>query len=87
MYRANIYEPHTYRHVTGRSIVSQQPDGVWSARTSYMVARIMHDGTQSLFSTGVYLDKVIEDEGSLRFKEKIVVTDSSSIDALLVLPL
>jgi anthranilate 1,2-dioxygenase small subunit len=52
-----------------------------------MVARIMHDGTQSLFSTGVYLDKVVEDEGRLRFREKIVVTDSSSIDALLVLPL
>jgi anthranilate 1,2-dioxygenase small subunit len=56
-------------------------------RTSFMVARIMHDGAQELFSTGVYLDRMVEEDGALRFAEKLAVTDSSRVDALLVIPL
>ena len=87
MYKANIFEPHTYRHLTGRTAATIGADGIIEARTSYMVARIMHDGAQDLFSTGVYLDRIVDDNGVLRFSEKIVVTDSSRIDALLVIPL
>lgn len=87
MFKANIFEPHTYRHVTGRSTLSRAADGTLEARTSYMVARIMHDGTQDLYSTGVYLDRIVEENGTLLFSEKIVVTDSSRVDALLVIPL
>jgi anthranilate 1,2-dioxygenase small subunit len=52
-----------------------------------MVARIMHDGAQELYSTGSYVDRIVEQNGRLLFKEKVVVTDSSRIDALLVIPL
>lgn len=87
MHKANIYEPHVYRHVTGRSKVSLLADGVIEAKTSYIVARIMHDGRQELFSTGVYHDRIVEIDGALQFAHKIVVTDSSRVDALLVIPL
>ncbi|MDB5799049.1 MAG: terephthalate 1,2-dioxygenase [Paucimonas sp.] len=87
MHKANIFEPHTYRHITGRSTVTRGDDGVLQVRTSFMVARIMHDGAQELFSTGVYLDRMVEEDGALRFAEKLVVTDSSRVDALLVIPL
>ena len=87
MQKANIYEPHTYRHLTGRTVATLGTDGTLEARTSFMVARIMHDGTQDLFSTGVYHDRIVEEAGTLRFAEKLVVTDSSRVDALLVIPL
>lgn len=87
MHKANIYEPHVYRHVTGRSTVTQGADGALEAKTSYIVARIMHDGRQELFSTGVYHDRIVEIDGALQFAHKIVVTDSSRVDALLVIPL
>jgi anthranilate 1,2-dioxygenase small subunit len=87
MKNANIFEPHTYRHVLSRSTVSDGGDGTLIATSSYMVARIMHDGAHELFSTGVYQDRLIEEDGSLLFKERLVVTDSSRIDALLVIPL
>lgn len=87
MMNANIFEPHTYRHILSRSAVSAGDDGALLARTSYMVARIMHDGAHELFSTGVYEDRLIEEDGQLRFKERVVVTDSGRIDALLVIPL
>jgi anthranilate 1,2-dioxygenase small subunit len=86
MRNANIFEPHTYRHVLGRASVRTAEDGALTARTSYIVVRTMHDGTQELFSTGVYLDRLVQDEGALRFAERVVVCDSSRIDALLVIP-
>jgi anthranilate 1,2-dioxygenase small subunit len=87
MRNANIFEPHTYRHILSRTALSDGGDGSLVARTSYMVARIMHDGAQELFSTGSYLDRIVEEDGKLRFKEKLVITDSGRIDVLLVIPL
>jgi anthranilate 1,2-dioxygenase small subunit len=87
MHKANIYEPHVYRHVTGRSTVNVGADGALESTTGYIVARIMHDGRQELFSTGVYRDRIVEIDGTLQFAHKIVVTDSSRVDALLVIPL
>lgn len=87
MKNANVYEPHTYRHMLSRSVVTDGGDGSLIARTSYMVVRIMHDGTQEIFSTGSYIDRIVSEDGKLRFKEKIVVTDSTRVDVLLVIPL
>jgi anthranilate 1,2-dioxygenase small subunit len=87
MKSANIFEPHTYRHILSRSAVSDGGDGTLIAKTSYIVARIMRDGAHELFSTGTYQDRIVNENGRLLFKERIVVTDSSRIDALLVIPL
>ncbi|MDB5773068.1 MAG: terephthalate 1,2-dioxygenase [Burkholderia sp.] len=87
MKSANIFEPHTYRHVLSRSTVTDGGDGTLIAKTSYIVARIMHDGAHELFSTGSYEDRIATENGKLLFKERIVVTDSGRIDALLVIPL
>jgi anthranilate 1,2-dioxygenase small subunit len=94
MKSANIFEPHTYRHTLSRSKVWEEDDGKGGggdgsllAKTSYTVVRIMHDGAHELFSTGSYQDRIVREDGRLRFKERIVVTDSSRIDALLVIPL
>jgi hypothetical protein len=40
-----------------------------------------------LFATGRYLDLLEEEEGALRFRERIVVCDSSRVDTLLAIPL
>jgi anthranilate 1,2-dioxygenase small subunit len=87
MRTANIFEPHTYRHILSRTAVSDAGDGMLAAKTSYIVVRVMHDGAHELFSTGSYVDRIVEEDGKLRFKERIVVTDSGRIDALLVIPL
>lgn len=87
MKKANVFEPHSYRHALGRSLVTEGADGTIAARTSYIVARIMHDGQTDLFSTGCYEDRIVEEDGHLLFQERVVVTDSTSTDALLVVPL
>ncbi|WP_044043948.1 aromatic-ring-hydroxylating dioxygenase subunit beta [Caballeronia insecticola] len=84
---ANIYERHAYRHLLGQPyIVSESGDEVRS-ETSFMVARIMRDGTTSLFVTGRYLDVYVRHEASVKLRERIAVCDSSRIDTLLALPL
>ena len=84
---ANIYERQTYRHIVGLPAILGNPgDGV-RAETPFLVVRIMRDGRMDLFATGRYLDAVVEEAGALRFRERVVVCDSSRIDTLLAIPL
>lgn len=79
---ANIYERQSYRHVIGAPVL----DGS-TAETPFIVARIMRDGRTDLFATGVYLDRLRDDAGGVRFVERIVVCDSGFFDTLLAIPL
>ena len=85
--QANIYERQTYRHLVGLpALLGESPSGV-RAETPFLVVRIMRDGRMDLFATGRYLDVLVEEAGELRFRERIVVCDSSRIDTLLAIPL
>ena len=83
---ANIYEAQRYRHVLGTPRIVHR-NGELEARTSFMVARIMHTGETMLFATGSYRDRIVLDGDSATFAEKIVVIDSRLIDTLLAIPL
>jgi 3-phenylpropionate/cinnamic acid dioxygenase small subunit len=83
---ANIYEAQRYRHVLGMPRIVAR-NGELEARTSFMVARIMHSGETTLFATGSYRDRVVLDGDSATFAEKVVVIDSRLIDTLLAIPL
>ena len=85
--RANIYEPHYYRHmISGTRLVRQEAVG-WRLHTNFQVIRTMHSGEMSVFAVGLFDDLVVRHEGTLRFQEKLVICDSSRIDTLLVIPL
>ncbi|MGE0416791.1 MAG: nuclear transport factor 2 family protein [Acetobacteraceae bacterium] len=81
---ANIYERQSYRHVIGLPVLDA---GGLRAETPFIVARIMRDGRTDLFATGIYLDRLREVDGQLRFAERVVVCDSSFFDTLLAIPL
>jgi anthranilate 1,2-dioxygenase small subunit len=84
---ANIYERHGYRHLLGQPCILGGNDQDARSETSFMVARIMRDGSTSLFATGRYCDVYVVEEGGVKLRERIVVCDSSRIDTLLALPL
>jgi anthranilate 1,2-dioxygenase small subunit/terephthalate 1,2-dioxygenase oxygenase component beta subunit len=84
---ANIYEAQRYRHMLGPARIAATEDGVISAHTSFMVARIMHTGETTLFATGSYRDRVVLDGAYARFAERTVILDSRQIDTLLAIPL
>ncbi len=84
---ANIYERHTYRHFFGQPwVLSEDADAVRS-ETSFMVARIMRDGTTDVYATGRYIDLYRLNGAEPKLRERIVVCDSSRFDTLLALPL
>lgn len=85
--QANIFERQTYRHLIGPpSILTSDNDFVRS-EAAFMVARIMRDGTTTLFATGRYLDVWCEEADNLRIKQRIVICDSSRVDTLMAIPL
>jgi 3-phenylpropionate/cinnamic acid dioxygenase small subunit len=84
---ANIYERQSYRHIVGLPVIgATDADGI-AAETAFLVVRIMRDGRTDLFATGVYLDRIRDRDGGLRFVERIVVCDSGHFDTLLAIPL
>jgi 3-phenylpropionate/cinnamic acid dioxygenase small subunit len=85
--KANIYEPHRYRHVVGPIRIRSVEDAVASVQSNFMAVRIMGDGAMTLFATGRYLDRIAVGGEPFRFIERIVVLDSHKIDTLLVIPL
>ena len=84
---ANVYEAQRYRHVIGPALLTDGEGGAVTARTSFMVARIMQGGETTLFATGRYHDHIVFDADEARFAEKIVILDSRVIDTLLAIPL
>ncbi|WP_082151480.1 nuclear transport factor 2 family protein [Caenimonas sp. SL110] len=84
---ANIYEAHRYRHLLGIPLIETADDKAATARTPFMVARIMHTGETSLFVTGEYLDRFVFTNGQLLLAERVAVCDSTVTDTLLALPL
>src|SRR3979411_2160781 len=76
MRKANIFEPHRYRHIVGPPQIGRVADGRAEARTNFLAVRIMPHGASHLFATGRYLDKIAVVEVPFRFVERLVILDS-----------
>ena len=87
MRTANVYEPHVYCHAISAVRVLGVNDGEIRARGNFTVLRTMTDGETSIFACGRTFDTLVEEDGKLRLRERIVVLDSRRIDTLLVYPL
>lgn len=85
--KANIYEAQRYRHVVSGVRITGEAGNVVEAEASFLVVRTMHDGSQDLFASGRYLDRIDTSGNRPLFAEKIVVLDSDKIDTLLAIPL
>jgi 3-phenylpropionate/cinnamic acid dioxygenase small subunit len=85
--QANIYERQAYRHIVGLPAILGKGDDGMRVETPFLVVRIMRDGRMDLFATGRYVDVVVGEGDALRFRERVVVCDSSRVDTLLAIPL
>ena len=84
---ANLFEPHTYRHLIDPPVINEKSGTEYALQTSFVCFRTVQASGPEIFCTGKYLDKIIDDDGILRFKERIVVCDSERIDTLIVIPI
>ena len=86
--KANIYERQRYRHIVGLPHIVAHANGAADVETPFLIVRIMRDGTMALFATGLYRDRVAaDDDGALKFAERVVVCDGGRFDTLVAIPL
>lgn len=83
---ANIYEPHTYCHILGRTRIAADGDS-FAARTNIQVVRTMQDGGMAIYATGKYIDRIVLEDGAPLLADRRVVLESRRVDILLVFPL
>ena len=84
---ANIYEPHVYCHATSALRVLGTSGGEIRARANFTVLRTMSEGDMAIFACGRYFDRLVEEDGRLKLRERLAVLDSRQVDTLLVVPL
>ena len=83
---ANIYEPHVYCHTLSAVRVLGVSAGEIRARCNFTVIRTMQEGESMIFAAGRTFDRLVEEDGALRFAERLAVLDSRRVDTLLVIP-
>ena len=84
---ANIFEPHTNNHITGRPQLSQNDDGTINARSNFSITRTMQDGRMEIYAIGKYMDRITLAGNKPQFQDRRVVLESRRVDILLVYPL
>ncbi|HLI86939.1 MAG TPA: aromatic-ring-hydroxylating dioxygenase subunit beta [Bryobacteraceae bacterium] len=85
--RINVYEPQRYSHQVSGLVIEPVDENTAACRSNYLVVRTTGDGAMTLFSAGVYVDKVVIRDGCALFAERIVVQDSRRVETLLAIPL
>jgi anthranilate 1,2-dioxygenase small subunit len=85
--RVNVYEPQRYTHLLSGLTLEFIDATHINCRQNYAVIRTMITGEMTIFSAGIYHDRVVISEDGAKFEERIVVQESRRVDTLLVIPL
>ncbi len=85
--RVNIYEPQRYTHMLSGLALDRIDATHVACRQNYLAIRTMITGEMTIFSAGIYLDRVVLGADGVKFEERIVVQESCRVDTLLVIPL
>jgi anthranilate 1,2-dioxygenase small subunit len=85
--RINVYEPQRYSHQVSGLTVQQIDERTATCRSNYLVVRTAGHGAMTLFSAGIYLDRIVIEDGCALFAERTVVQDSRRVETLLAIPL
>jgi anthranilate 1,2-dioxygenase small subunit len=84
---ALTFEPVYTRHLTSGETFAAAADGEITARSTFALYQTTEEGETRLFSVGEYLDRLVWSGDVLRFKERIVVMDTFSVQNLIATPL
>lgn len=84
---ANIYEAHTYRHMTSGLTIVGGEGGEIETESSYVVVQTRSDGESNVYQAGKYYDTVVRTAEGLRYRKKRVIYDTSRVQTLLATPI
>jgi anthranilate 1,2-dioxygenase small subunit len=84
---ANIFEGHTYRHMTSGLVITKIDDDTVHTESNYIVIITGQAGESSVYQAGTYRDEVIRVDGQWRYLKKRVIFDTSRVQTLLATPI
>jgi len=84
---ANIFEEHTYRHMTSGMIILSERDGEIETESNYVVVQTRANGESNIYQAGKYFDTVVHTDAGLRYRRKRVIYDTSRVQTLLATPI
>jgi 3-phenylpropionate/cinnamic acid dioxygenase small subunit len=81
------YAPRLLRHIV--SFIRAKPGecGEIRGEANYLVLQTLPDRPTELFNSGRYLDRLVREDGRLRFKERLCVFDSIVVPNSLIVPI
>jgi len=81
------YRKMYLRHAITNVRADQDADGSIAASANFTVMQSDPEGNASLYMVGCYRDRIEPLDGQLRFRSRLVIVDSFSIDTMLAVPL
>lgn len=85
--RSSVYAPRALRHLISAARITALTDEGVRAQTNYAVLQTLPDEETTLFNAGRYLDCLVREQGTLKFRERLCVFDSVLVPGSLVYPI
>jgi salicylate 5-hydroxylase small subunit len=82
-----FHAPYYQRHIVSLPRIVGNEEGAIRVEANYLVLRTKRDEPSEVFNTGRYVDRVVETDGGLRFREKLCIFDSELIPNSLIYPI
>jgi anthranilate 1,2-dioxygenase small subunit len=83
---ANIFQPHRYRHAISAVRITARTAEFIEVTSSYIVVQTLNEGTTDIYQAGSYYDQLCATPAGLRFKQRLVIYDTSRVQTLLATP-
>jgi anthranilate 1,2-dioxygenase small subunit len=84
--KANVFEPHTYRHMTSGLEFKHVDADTIDMQSNYVVVQTLTDGESEVYQAGRYCDRVVRTAEGWRYQRKRAIYDTSRVQTLLVAP-
>lgn len=82
-----MYAPRYVRRLTSGIRVLGWEGEALRVKIDYLALETLRDETTRVFSTGEHRDRIVVDDGRLKFREKLIVFDSELVPNSLIYPL
>lgn len=85
--RSAVFGPRALRHLISGLRIIAADDTVIQAQANYAVLQTLPDEETTVFNAGRYLDRLVREQRTLRFQERLCVFDSVLVPGSLVFPI
>ena len=82
-----FHEPYYTRHLVSGFIVRADDGSGFRVQANYLVIRTKAGALSEVYNAGRYIDHVVDERGTLSFREKLCVFDSELIPNSLIYPI